>query len=55
MPPTPLEISESIDMLRILENGFKLQMILVDNNIYTVDTPEELYEVEKLMKNSPLI
>ena len=29
MPETPLEQKESIDMLRLLENGFKVQMVPV--------------------------
>ena len=51
LKPTPLEKAESVDMLRILEHGIKLKMILTKQNIYTVDTPEELLEVENLMKN----
>ena len=41
MPPTPLEIIESIDMLRILEHGLKLEWCL---QIYysLVDTPQDL-------------
>jgi len=53
MPPTPLEIIESVDMLRLLEHGLQVQMILTNYNIYTVDTPEELDQVEKLMKHLP--
>ena len=51
LKPTPLEKAESVDMLRILEHGIKLKMILTKQNIYTVDTPEELFQVENLMKN----
>ena len=49
MNPTPLEKVESIDMLRIVENGIPLKMILSDYNIYTVDTPADLTHVEKMM------
>ena len=51
MEPTPLEKVESIDMLRIVENGIPLKMILSKFNIYTVDTPAELTQVEDLMRN----
>ena len=30
LPPTPLEIAESIDMLRVLEHGYKLKLIDCD-------------------------
>lgn len=53
MEPTYLEKAESIDMLRILEHGLRLKMILTKYNIFTVDTPDELYQVEKLMKKLP--
>ena len=51
MNPTPLEVLESIDMLRIVENRLPLKMILSKFNIYTVDTPSELIKVEDLMRN----
>ena len=49
MEPTPLEKVESIDMLRIVENGIPLKMILSEYNIYTVDTPAELTQIENIM------
>ena len=50
MDPTPLEVLESIDMLRIVENRLPLKMILSKFNIYTVDTPSELVQVEDLIR-----
>jgi len=50
MKPTSLEIIESIDMLRIIENGIPLKMICSNYNIYTVDTPSDLKMVVRLMK-----
>jgi len=50
MNPTPLEELESIDMLRIVENGITLKMVLSKYNIYTVDTPNELSQVEDMMR-----
>ncbi|MBI5140280.1 MAG: 3-deoxy-manno-octulosonate cytidylyltransferase [Candidatus Vogelbacteria bacterium] len=47
---TPLEIAESIDMLRILEHGYKVKTILSKHKTYSVDTPEDLSRVEKLWK-----
>jgi len=52
MLPTPLEIVESIDMLRILERGMKVRMTPTRYNSQSVDTPDDLKRVEKLMANS---
>ena len=51
MEPTSLEITESVDMMRILENGFKVKMIHTSFNTSAVDTEEDLEKVEFLMKN----
>ena len=53
--PTPLEIIESVDMNRFIENGIKIKMIETDNNTIAVDTPEDLANVERLMKSDSLI
>ncbi len=54
MEPTPLEIIESVDMMRILENGDKVKMC--DTNYITkaVDTKEDLEQVQEMMKNDEL-
>ncbi|MCW7497030.1 3-deoxy-manno-octulosonate cytidylyltransferase [Leptospira levettii] len=51
MPSTPLEIVESIDMLRILENGYKVRMTPTKFETFAVDTLEDLVKVESMMKN----
>ena len=48
--PTPLEIAESIDMMRVLEYGFKVYMTPTKHSTHAVDTKEDLKLVEKLMK-----
>jgi 3-deoxy-manno-octulosonate cytidylyltransferase (CMP-KDO synthetase) len=55
LPPTPLEKAESVDMNRILEHGYKIQMVLTEENIYSVDTREDLEHVEALMVDDPLM
>ena len=52
LKPTPLEISESIDMLRVLEHGMKVKMIPTKYQTYAVDTAEDLIRVEMLMNAS---
>jgi 3-deoxy-manno-octulosonate cytidylyltransferase (CMP-KDO synthetase) len=55
LTPTRLEKVESIDMLRVLENGYKVKMVPTDYETYAVDTPEDLRAVEKRMQNDPLV
>ena len=50
MTPTPLEIAESVDMLRVLENGFKVRMTPTKYDSMAVDTPQDLLRVESAMK-----
>ena len=54
LEPTPLERAESIDMLRVLEHGYKVRMVPFDFITFSVDTPEDLQRVELLMKDDLL-
>ncbi len=54
MSQTPLEIIESVDMNRILENGIKIKMVMVPQEIYSVDTIEDLEKVNVKMKQDKL-
>lgn len=51
LPPTPLEISESIDMMRILEHGKKVKMVPTKYQTHPVDTKDDLAHVEKLISS----
>lgn len=55
LEPTPLEIVESVDMLRILEHGYKVKMVMENFDTYCVDTPEDLKRVEGHMEKDLLI
>ena len=50
MAQTPLEIAESVDMLRIIENGLTLKAIHIEAETMGIDTPEELSRAEKIME-----
>ena len=50
MKPTPLEKIESIDMLRVLENGYKLFLVKTKYFSHAVDTKKDLIKVEKYLK-----
>jgi hypothetical protein len=52
---TPLEIIESVDMMRILENGMKVKMVFTENESYAVDTKTDLDNVIEKMKSDKLI
>lgn len=51
LAPTPLEIVESVDMMRVLEHGMRVRMAPTKYNTQAVDTPDDLKKVERLMQN----
>ncbi len=55
LEPTPLEIIESVDMLRAIEHGYKIRMVTTDYETLGVDTPQNLRAVEEHMKKDPLV
>ena len=50
MKPTLLEKIESIDMLRVLENGYKVFLVKTKYFSHAVDTKKDLLKVEKYMR-----
>jgi len=54
MKPTPLEIFESVDMMRILENGQKVKMVLTQYETKSVDTQADLDKVSRVMVTDKL-
>ena len=52
MKPTPLEIAESIDMMRVLEHGLKVRMVPTKFDTHAVDTEQDLVMVEALMEKT---
>jgi 3-deoxy-manno-octulosonate cytidylyltransferase (CMP-KDO synthetase) len=55
MPRTPLEKIESVDMLRLVENGIKVRMVSSSYPMIGVDTPENLVQAEELMKRDLIL
>ena len=55
IPEMPLERTESVDMLRIIETGGQVRMVMTECQSIGVDTPEHLKRVESLMANDPLM
>lgn len=55
LPPTPLEVAESIDMLRFLEHGLPVRMVETPFDSHSVDVPDERIKVEALLRADPLV
>jgi len=54
LPETPLERIESVDMMRVIEHGEWVHMVMTDTETLSVDTPAELERVIALMANDSL-
>jgi 3-deoxy-manno-octulosonate cytidylyltransferase (CMP-KDO synthetase) len=55
MEPTSLEVSESIDMLRILEHGLRVKMVECTQKTHSVDVIADVAVVEQMMQGDPLL
>lgn len=55
LPATPLEQLESVDMLRLIEHGYRVKMIHTTFDTQAVDTEADLLRVAKLMEADPLL
>ncbi|MCM3880865.1 MAG: 3-deoxy-manno-octulosonate cytidylyltransferase [Vicinamibacterales bacterium] len=49
LAPTPLERSESLEQLRVLEHGFSIKVVQTTHDSIGVDTPEDLERVRRLV------
>lgn len=49
LKPTPLEKTESIEMIRAIQHGYKVRMVMSPFISKSVDTEQDLKEVENLM------
>ncbi|KAG2251358.1 hypothetical protein Bca52824_081494 [Brassica carinata] len=46
LQPTPLQLKEDLEQLKVLENGYKMKVIKVDHEAHGVDTPEDVEKIE---------
>ncbi|KAF8024140.1 hypothetical protein BT93_F1364 [Corymbia citriodora subsp. variegata] len=49
LQPTPLQLEEDLEQLKVLENGYKMKVIKVDHEAHGVDTPEDVQKIESYM------
>lgn len=50
LPPAPLEQLEQLEQLRVLENGYRIHVVLTHQDAVSVDTPEDLERVRGLIQ-----
>ena len=54
LDPTPLEVAESIDMMRFIEHGHRVKMVATSFATHAVDNPADLELVEGLLRDDLL-
>ena len=50
LAPSPLERTEALEQLRVLENGYRIRMVQVQDAAVGVDTPEDLERARHLLQ-----
>jgi len=53
-PQSPLEKAESVDFLRILENGYKIKAVKTRFRTYGVDRERDVEIIENILKNDSI-
>ena len=53
LPQSSLEIAESLEQLRWLQNGYKIRVGLTDVETIGIDTPEDLARAEAVLAKRP--
>ena len=39
---TPLELKEKLEQLRIIENGYKIRVVMIGKDSIAIDTPDDI-------------
>lgn len=51
LPQSPLELSEKLEQLRWLENGYRIGIGITEQETIGIDTPEDLEHAERFLAN----
>ncbi|KAL7213069.1 hypothetical protein ACSBR2_015721 [Camellia fascicularis] len=54
LSPTPLQLEEDLEQLKVLESGYKMKVIKVDHDAHGVDTPQDVEKIESYMRERNL-
>jgi len=47
---TPLQLQEDLEQLKVLEEGFRIKVAVVDERCIGVDIPSDLSKLEELLR-----
>ncbi|XP_031118481.1 3-deoxy-manno-octulosonate cytidylyltransferase, mitochondrial-like [Ipomoea triloba] len=54
LQPTPLQLQEDLEQLKVLENGYRMKVIKVDHEAHGVDAPEDVDKIVEFMRERNL-
>lgn len=54
LPPTPLEVAESVDFLRILEHSYMIRSVIISQETFGVDRPDDIPIIENIIRNDTI-
>lgn len=46
---TPLQHTEDLEQLKVLELGYRIKVAIVESDSFGVDTPEDIHNIEKIL------
>lgn len=49
LPPTPLQLAEDLEQLKVLEHGFRIKTAIVKQESIGVDLPEDIKKIEQYL------
>lgn len=55
LPQSPLELAESLEQLRWLENGYRIKVGITEQETIGIDTPEDLAKAIEVLKRESLL
>ena len=51
LDPTPLQMTENLEQLKVLEHGYRIKTVIVESQSIGVDTLDDIKKVEQLLCN----